>query len=66
MGIAKETKRKKWTFEEKLRIVNRYFNENLGIKRLAKEENMDFNLLNRLIQKYINSGELSLQPKKHP
>lgn len=66
MGIPKGTKRKKWTFEEKLRIVNRYFNEHLGIKRLAKEENMDYSLLNRWIHKYMDNGESGLQPKKHP
>lgn len=61
MGIPKGTKRKKWTFEEKLRIVNRYFNEHLGIKRLAKEENMDYNLFNRWIQKYMENQDYNLR-----
>ncbi len=60
MGIAKGTKRKKWTFEEKLRIVNRYFNEHLGIKRLAKQENMNHSLLNLWTHKYMDYGESGL------
>lgn len=66
MGVAKGTKRKNWTYEEKLRIVQRYLNEELGIKRLAKVENMDYSLLNHWIHKYLDNGESGLKSKGHP
>ncbi len=65
MGISKGTKRRSWSFEEKLRIVQRYLNEDLGIKRLAKEENMDYSLLNHWIHNYLDEGEQGLRPKGH-
>lgn len=66
MGIPKGTKRRNWTYEEKMRIVQRYFSEDLGIKRLAKEENMDYSLLNHWIHKYLDNGEDGLKSKGHP
>ena len=51
---------------KKLRIVKRYMNEELGIKRLAKEEKMDYGLLNRWIHKYLDNGENGLKSKGHP
>lgn len=61
MGRPKGVKPRKWTTEEKLRIVNRYFSEGMGIKRLAREENMDHGLLNRWIHKYLDHGEQGLE-----
>ena len=49
-----------------MRIVQRYFSEDLGIKRLAKEENMDYSLLNHWIHKYLDNGEDGLKSKGHP
>ena len=66
MGVPKGTKRRNWTYEEKMRIVQRYFSEDLGIKRLAKEENMDYSLLNHWIHKYLDNGEDGLKSKEHP
>ncbi|HAF57514.1 MAG TPA: transposase [Lactococcus lactis] len=48
-----------------MRIVQRYFSEDLGIKRLAKEENMDYSLLNHWIHKYLDNGEDGLKSKGH-
>lgn len=62
MGISKGIKRRSWSFEEKLRIVQR-LNEELGFKRLAKEENMDYSLLNHWIHNYLDEGEQGLRPK---
>lgn len=49
-----------------MRIVQQYLNEELGIKRLAGEENMDYSLLNHWIHKYLDSGEIGLKSKVHP
>jgi len=66
MGIPKGTKRRNWSYEEKKRIVLRYLNEDLGIRRLAKQENMDHSLLNHWVHKYLDNGEDGLKPKGHP
>lgn len=66
MENSKKTKRRTWSYDEKLRIVQRYFNEEFGIKRLAREENMDHSLLNRWIHKYLDEGEQGLKSKGHP
>lgn len=63
MGRPKGMKPRKWSVEEKLRIVNRYFDEGIGIKRLAREENIDHGLLNRWIHKYLDEGEAGLEHK---
>ncbi|WP_242834942.1 transposase [Ruminiclostridium cellobioparum] len=66
IGIGKGTRRRNWTYEEELRIVQRYLYAYSGIKRLAKEENMDYNLLNHWVHKYLDNGEDGLKPKGHP
>lgn len=65
MGIPKGSKRRNWTYEEKKRIVLRYINENLGVRSLAKQENMDYSLLNHWVHKYLDNGDDGLKPKVH-
>lgn len=64
--VPKGSKRRNWTYEEKKRIVLRYLNENLGIRQLAKQENMDYSLLNHWVHKYLDNGDNGLKPKEHP
>lgn len=56
---------RKPTYEEKMRIVQLYLNEELGIKRLTNEENMDYSLLNHWIHKYLDNDESDLKSKRH-
>lgn len=48
-----------------MRIVQLYLNEELGIKRLTNEENMDYSLLNHWIHKYLDNDESDLKSKRH-
>ena len=40
MSELKGRKNKKWSKEDRVRIVKRYFDEHIGIRTLSKEENM--------------------------
>lgn len=63
MGRPKGRIPRMWTQEEKLRIVKRYFDEDLGVKRLAREENIDHGMLNRWIHRYMEEGADGLSRK---
>lgn len=64
MGRPKGGKNRTWSKEEKLRIVKRYFNEHIGQRTLAKEENISTGMLWNWIQKYRLEGEDALENKK--
>lgn len=63
MSENKHRPYRKWTKEEKLRIVNRYFNEGLGRDRIALEENISSGMLWNWIHKYQEGGEDALENK---
>ena len=64
MGRQKGGKNRSWSKEEKLRIVKRYFDEHIGRRTLAKEENISSGMLWNWIQKYRLEGEDALENKK--
>lgn len=64
MGRPKGSKGRTWLKDEKLRIVRRYFDENLGRPALAKEEGISSGMLYNWITKYLNEGEDGLENKK--
>lgn len=64
MSRPKGGKNKSWTQEEKLRIVNRYFNEGIGQILLAREEEISSGMLSTWISKYQNEGPGGLINKK--
>lgn len=66
MGRPKGGENKKWSKDEKLRIVHRYFNENMGYRVLAKEEGIPHGTLYNWIQGYLKDGELSFESKTKP
>lgn len=60
----KGQKFRKWSFEEKLRIVKRYMEDHVSIRQLSKEEGATNGLICRWIRLYQESGEDGLHPKK--
>ena len=64
MARPKGGKNRSWSKEEKLRIVKRYFDEHIGRKTLAKEENISSGMIWNWIQKYRLGGEDALENKK--
>ena len=60
MGRAKGGKNRRWTKEEKLRIVNRHLKDHVSLSQVAREERISSGMLSNWIQKYIDGGEAAL------
>lgn len=63
---SKGKKNKRWTKDEKLRILHRYFNDHIGQTVLAREERISRGMLWRWIQKYRLEGEAGFEYRKKP
>ena len=57
------TKNRKWTPEDKERIVLRYYNENISRRQLRKEEGISDGMLHKWIKKYEDGGIEALVSK---
>lgn len=55
-GRPKGKKNRKWTPEEKLRIVERYYAGTISRAQLAKEEHITDSMLHSWIKKYDSEG----------
>ena len=64
MGRPKGGKNRKWTKEDRMRVVKRYLDEHIGTGTLAKIENVPRGTLRKWITKYLKSGEEALECKK--
>ena len=60
MGRNKGGKNRKWTVDEKLRLINRHLKDHISIKQIAREECISHGMLSNWIQKYIDGGEAAL------
>ena len=47
---------RKWSYEEKVRIVNRYLNEGIGMNSIASQEGISRGLIWSWIKKHRESG----------
>ena len=54
---------RKWSKEEKLRIVQRHLEKHISIRNLAREENVEHGLISAWIKRYLEEGTDSLAPK---
>ena len=67
MGRPKGGKNRKWSVEEKLRIINRHLEEHLSMSQVAKEEGISSGMLSQWISKYLEGGEEALKSRQgHP
>ena len=66
MARPKGGKNKRWSTEEKLRIVRRYFDERIGQRTLAKEENISAGQLYNWIKRYAEGGPEAMKNRKKP
>lgn len=60
MGRPKGGKNRRWTVEEKLRIVNRHLEDHNSIGQVAKEEGINSGMLSNWVRKYLDGGESAL------
>ena len=59
-------KNRRWSKEEKLRIVKRYLDEHIGSPMLARQENVAEGMLRKWVRRYLNEGEQGLENRKKP
>ena len=64
MGRPKGGKNRKWTKEDRMRVVKRYLDDHIGTRDLAKAENVPRGTLRKWIAKYLENGEEALESKK--
>ena len=60
---TKGQKFRKWSFEEKLRIVQRHVLDHVSIRALELQERVDHSMISSWIKKYADEGEDGLQSK---
>lgn len=63
-GRPQGGKNRRWSKEEKLRIVRRHSEEHIGECLLAREERISAGMLHSWIRKYLEQGESGLENKK--
>ena len=64
MGRPKGGTNRRWSKEEKLRIVRRYMDEGIGSTTLGREEGIAPAMIRVWITKYLENGEDSLENRK--
>ena len=60
MGTRKGTKPRKWSKEEKLKLVLLHLNEKVSLMQIEKEYSVSSGLVSTWVKKYLNGGEESL------
>lgn len=60
---TKGQKFRKWSFEEKLRIVQRHVLDHVSIRALELQERVDHSMISSWIKKYADEGEDGLRSK---
>ena len=64
MGRPKGGKNKRWTKEEKLRIVLRNIDDKIGQRTIAKEENISAGQVASWVKRYVEGGPDALENRK--
>ena len=62
MGTPKGKPHRKWSKEEKLRIIHLHLDEHLSIREIEKECNVNNSLVTAWVKKYLEEGEGALEP----
>ena len=60
MGTRKGTKPRKWSKEEKLKLVLLHLNEKVSLMQIEKEYSVSNGLVSTWVKKYLNGGEKAL------
>lgn len=62
MGSPKGKPHRRYSKEEKLRIVERYHQEHISVSALSKSEGINYSIVQRWILEYSKEGEAALAP----
>jgi len=61
--MKKGQKKRKWTVEQKLKIIHKHLDEHISVRTLAKEYETDSGMICRWTKEYLADGEAGLRPK---
>ena len=64
MGSKKGVAHRKWSKEEKLRIIKLHLEEHQSLNQIEKEQGVDHSLVSAWVKKYLEEGEEALAPHK--
>ena len=64
--MKKGQKKRIWTPEQKLEIVQKHLEEHISVEKLGKEYAADSGMICRWVKEYISGGAAGLEPKKRP
>ena len=64
--MKKGQKKRIWTPEQKLEIVQKHLEEHISVEKLGKEYAADTGMICRWVKGYISGGRAGLEPKKRP
>ena len=64
MGTRKGTKPRKWSKEEKLKLVLLHLNEKVSLMQIEKEYSVSNGLVSTWVKKYLNGGEEALVSRR--
>ena len=62
MGCTKGKSHRKWTKEEKLKIIHLHLEEHISIRKIEKEYGIDHSLVSHWVKIYLEDGENALEP----
>ena len=60
MGTKKGTKPRKWSKEEKLKLVLLHLNDKVPLMQIEREDSVSNGLVSTWVKKYLNGGEDAL------
>ena len=64
--MKKGQKKRIWTPEQKLEIVQKHLEDHISAEKLGKEYSADSGMICRWVKEYISGGAAGLEPKKRP
>jgi len=64
MGSKKGVSHRKWSKEEKLRIIKLHLEEHQSLNQIEKEQGVDHSLVSAWAKKYLEEGKEALAPHK--
>lgn len=64
--MKKGQKKRIWTKEQKLEIINKHLNEHISVRTLEKEYNADRSMICHWLKDYSEYGEAAFNSKRHP
>ncbi len=53
---------RRWSKEEKLKIIRLHLDEHISVERIEKEHGINHSLVSAWVKKYLEEGEAALEP----